>query len=93
MSEELSLFLNDPSTHAGMQTPGFGPRSPFCGIPYTTTGPAANREEGISLQISDPTFRNKHQVLFLCQAAPEQKQLSCYSHLWISYYETRYRFL
>lgn len=45
----------------------FGLYSPF---QYATHGPAANREKEISFQISDPRFRNYHQVLFLCQAAP-----------------------
>lgn len=48
-----------------------GPCSPFCAIQYATPGPAANREEEISLQLSDPIFRNQHQALFLCQAAPD----------------------
>lgn len=46
----------------------FGPHSLF---PYATHHPTSNRKKmEISFLISDPIFRNQHQVLFLCQAAP-----------------------
>lgn len=48
----MSLFLNDDSTQAGMQTPGFW--SPF---QYATHDPASNRENEISFQRSDAVFR------------------------------------